>query len=118
MVIEFSEFVEHISSGCIICTLWIAEVKNRVMPGRKLNALVHGIQKTIRPQFGVYPLAIPISFGNQNAKGRQVFIFTTQSITEPRPHARAVPLLGTGLKKCDGRVVVDRFGVQASNNTQ
>ena len=42
---------------------------------------------------------------------RQIVAFAAQAITEPGTQARSPGLLVTGLKKRDGGVVIDRFGV-------
>src|SRR5690606_33994584 len=85
---------------------------------RKLHSLMHRIQKTVGPQFGIDSLTVAIPLGNQHAEGGKIFIFAPQAITQPGSHTRSVALLGSRLEKCDSRVVIDRFGMQTANDAE
>src|SRR5690606_13779478 len=92
--------------------------QNRIVSRRKLHSLMHRIQKTVGPQFGIDSLTVAIPLGNQHAEGGKIFIFAPQTITQPGSHTRSVALLGARLEKCDGRVVIDRFGMQTADDAE
>src|SRR5690554_4577001 len=72
---------------------------------------MYGSQKAVTPKLGIHPLAIAASLGEQYRIGRKIFVFTSQSITKPGPHGRAVSLLDSGLKKSKRRIMVNGLGM-------
>src|SRR3546814_2582461 len=81
-----------------------------------MHPLGYRIKKAIVPELGIHARSVSFSLGYQYTEGRQVLIFTAQAITEPGAHAGAVALLGPGLEKGNGRVMVNGIGMQGADN--
>src|SRR3546814_9805957 len=94
----------------------VSQVQNRIVAGHELHPRGYRIKKAIGPELGIHALSVSFSLGDQYTEGRQVLIFTAQAITEPGAHAGAVALLGPGLEKGNGRVMVNGIGMQGADN--
>lgn len=118
LLVELCEAVEHPAAIGLIYGFGVVEVEYRVFAAAELYTLMHGVEKTVRPQFGVYTLAVAFAFGEQYAEGGQVFIRAAEAVTQPSPHAGPIAHLRSGLEKSQGRIVVDGLGVQGSDEAQ
>ena len=91
---------------------WVLEVQHRIAGPPKLDALVVARQETGAPEAGVDRLGLMVRvFVQQHHVGRQVGRPRSEAVARPGPQGGSSRLLVAGLKKRDGRVVVDRLGV-------
>ena len=74
-------------------------------------------QESTPPQPRIQRLSA-FALRRQHTESRQIFVFTSQTITEPRPQRGSPRNLGTGHKKRDGWIVVDGFGVKGFDEAQ
>src|SRR3954466_12653250 len=68
-------------------------------------------QEAVAPETSVERL-INAVLGNEHYERGKILIGTAESITEPCAHGRTSCKLRAGLKKCDGGIVIDGFGVE------
>ena len=114
---QLREPIEHLAPAWPRDAVGVLQVQHRVLAAAKLHALVNAGQEPVSPEPRVKRLINPV-LGNEDNKGRKIFVRAAESIAEPGAHAGAAGELGAGLEKRDGRVVVDRFGVHRSDETQ
>lgn len=56
--------------------------------------------------------------GGQHNESGQVIRFRAQAVPKPGAHARTAGDQSSGIHESMGRIVIDRFGFQRSNDTQ
>src|SRR4051794_13062349 len=111
--IELRDGVEHLAPGRLGDPGRIIEEQDRRAPGPESHPLVARWQKSARPQPRKQRLVgvDRVRLREQDDKRRKILVLASESVTEPRPHARPSGLLKTCLDERDRRIVIDRLGV-------
>ena len=74
-------------------------------------------QQGATPQAGVQGLRLWVRVLVQHDnEGWKVVTFTAKPVAQPCTQTRTARLLMSGLKECDGWIVVDRFGVHGPDD--
>ena len=117
LAVEVGDAVEHEAAAFAGEAGWIVEVEDRFAAGAELHALMLAREKTAAPQAREQPLAgAGFVDGDEHDEGRKVVVEAAEAVVGPGAHAGATGELAAALEKGDGGVVVDRLGVQRTDD--
>ena len=111
--VDLGEAVEHASAHAAVDTIGIFEVEDRIGARAHLDTLVFRGQEAASPEAGIERLLLARSPGDHDNIGRKILVRAAEAVAEPGAEARLAGLLDARIDEGDGRIVVDRFGVEA-----
>ena len=110
--VERLHAVEHSSPSGAANPRGIGDEQDGIALGAELHALVVAGQESVAPVAGLKGLTA--ATGNHHHKSRQVLVFRAESVRRPSAKGGTAWLLVAGVKEGDGRIMVDGFGVDGS----